>query len=75
MVKDAEPTASEDQTRREQIDARNQADALIYSVEKTFTENKARLGSADVNRVESAIEAAKQAVKSEDLGGRRRYRP
>ena len=67
MVKDAEAHASEDQTRREQIDARNQADALIYSVEKTFTENKARLGSADVNRVESAIEAAKQAVKSEEL--------
>ena len=47
MVKDAEAHAAEDQTRREAIEARNQADALIYSVEKTFTENKAKLGAAD----------------------------
>jgi molecular chaperone DnaK len=66
MVKDAEANAAGDTTRREAIDARNQADALIYSVEKTFTENKAKLGAAESGRIESAIEAAKQAVKSDD---------
>ena len=49
MVTDAEANAAGDQTRRDAIDARNQADALIYSVEKTFTENKTKLGAADVS--------------------------
>jgi molecular chaperone DnaK len=67
MVKDAEAHASDDQARREVIEARNQADALTYQVEKTFTENKAKLGAADVNRIEAAIEAAKQAAKGDDV--------
>jgi molecular chaperone DnaK len=67
MVKDAEAHASEDQTRRELIDARNQADALIYSVEKTFADNKAKLGAAETSRIEAALAAAKEAVKSDDL--------
>ena len=49
----------------EVIDARNQADALIYSVEKTFTENKAKLG-AEAAQVESALAKAKEAVKGDD---------
>jgi molecular chaperone DnaK len=67
MVKDAESHAADDQARREAIEARNQADALIYQVEKTYTENKAKLGSAEASRVESALEGARQAVKGEDL--------
>ncbi len=67
MVKDAEAHAAEDQNRREAIDARNQADALIHQVEKTVAENRSKLGAADLSRVESALEAAKQAVKSEDI--------
>ena len=67
MVTDAEANAAGDETRREAIDARNQADALIYSVEKTFTENKTKLGAADVGRIDAALEAVKQAVKGEDV--------
>jgi molecular chaperone DnaK len=66
MVKDAEAHAADDQTRRETIDARNQADALIYQVEKTLTESKATLGAAEASRVESALAAAKEAVKGDD---------
>jgi molecular chaperone DnaK len=62
MVKDAEAHAEEDQARRELIEARNQADALVYSVEKTYTENKAKLTSVDTNRIEAALSAAKDAV-------------
>jgi len=72
MVKDAEAHAADDQSRREAIEARNQADALIYQVEKTFTENKAKLGMADLNRIESALETAKQAVKGDDVEAIRR---
>ena len=65
MVKDAQAHAADDAGRREVIDARNQADALIYSVEKTFTENKAKLG-AEAAQVESALAKAKEAVKGDD---------
>jgi|RhiMethySRZTD1v2_1073278.scaffolds.fasta_scaffold26374_6 molecular chaperone DnaK len=67
MVKDAEAHAADDKTRRELIDARNQADTLAYSVEKTIAENRDRLPAADVSRVESAIVAVREAVKSEDV--------
>jgi molecular chaperone DnaK len=67
MVKDAEAHAEEDQSRRELIEARNQADALIYAVEKTFTESRAKLTPADTNRIEAALSAAKDAVKSENF--------
>jgi molecular chaperone DnaK len=68
MVKDAEAHAAEDQTRRDVIDARNQADALAYSVEKTVNESRDRLPAGEVSQVESAIAAAREAVKGEDLG-------
>jgi molecular chaperone DnaK len=67
MVKDAESHASDDQKRRDAIEARNQADALVYSTERTLAENKAKLELGILNRVESALEAAKQAVKGDDV--------
>src|SRR5687767_7821613 len=66
MVKDAEAHAADDQSRRETIEARNQADALIYSVDKTLTENRTRLDAADASRIEAALENARQAVKRDD---------
>jgi molecular chaperone DnaK len=67
MVKDAEAHAADDKARREVIDARNQADSLAYSVEKTIAENRDRLPATDVSRVESAIAAVRESVKGEDL--------
>jgi molecular chaperone DnaK len=66
MVKDAAAHAADDQSRRETIDARNQVDALVYSVEKTLVESRTRLDAALVSRVESALEAARTAVKGDD---------
>jgi molecular chaperone DnaK len=65
MVRDAQAHAADDASRRETIDARNRADALIYSVETTFTEHKARLG-AHAAEIEAALEAAKAAVRGDD---------
>jgi molecular chaperone DnaK len=65
MVKEAQSHAADDAGRREMIELRNRADALIHSVEKTYTENKAKLG-AESARVESALDAAKKAVSAED---------
>jgi molecular chaperone DnaK len=67
MVKDAEAHASEDKTRRDLIDARNQADSLAYSVEKTINENRDRLPAVDVSRVEGAIGALREAAKGDSL--------
>jgi molecular chaperone DnaK len=67
MVKDAEAHASEDKSRRELIDARNQLDSLVYSVEKTLTESKDKLPAGDAEKVQAAIDAAKTAVQGDDL--------
>jgi molecular chaperone DnaK len=72
MVKDAEAHATEDKSRRELIDARNQADSLAYSVEKTVNENRDRLPAADVSTIESALSTLRDAVKADDIEAIRR---
>jgi len=72
MVKDAEAHASEDALRRELIDARNQADALAYSVEKTVHGSRDRLPADEVSRVEGAIAALRDAAKGDDPAAIRR---
>ena len=67
MVKDAEAHAAEDKSRRELIDARNQADALAYSVEKTVNENRDRLPADQISRIESGINALREAARGDDL--------
>jgi molecular chaperone DnaK len=72
MVKDAEAHATEDKSRRELIDARNQADSLAYSVEKTVNENRDRLPAADVTAIESALSTLRDAAKADDIEAIRR---
>jgi molecular chaperone DnaK len=66
MVKDAEAHANEDKKRREEAEARNQADNAIYAVEKALSEN-ANVPDADKTDIESKIEAAKEALKGSDI--------
>jgi molecular chaperone DnaK len=67
MVKDAEAHAAEDKKKRESVEAKNQAEALVHSTEKQLTENAANAGVAAVKGdVEKAIAAAKEAIASED---------
>ena len=72
MVADAESHASEDKTRRELIDARNQADALTYSVERTLSEHRGKLSPEDARRVDNAISDVREALKGEDLAAIKR---
>jgi molecular chaperone DnaK len=67
MVKDAEAHAADDKSRRELIDARNQADSLAYSVEKTVNENRDRMPAGDVSRVEDAIKAVRDVAQGDNL--------
>ena len=62
MVKEAQSHASEDQARRDLIDARNQADSLAYQVEKTVNENREKLPVGELSKVEAAIAAGAQGA-------------
>ncbi len=67
MVKDAEAHAAEDKVKREQVEAKNQAEALIHSTEKQLLDHGANAGVAAVKAdVENAITVAKEAIQSED---------
>jgi molecular chaperone DnaK len=68
MVRDSEAHAADDRSRKELVEARNNADALAYSVEKTLGENREKLPTADVARIESAIAAVRSATAGEDAG-------
>jgi molecular chaperone DnaK len=67
MVKDAEAHAAEDTKRRQEIEARNQADSLVYSTERTLSEHGSKLGEADRKAVEDALAEAKEALKGDDI--------
>jgi molecular chaperone DnaK len=67
LVKEAQSHAAEDQQRRELIDARNEADALAYSVEKTFTEGRDRAPAAERSRVEAALADLRRAAQGDDV--------
>src|SRR5712692_8978985 len=64
MVKDAQSHSDEDRQRREEIEAKNRLDSLIYSTEKSYNENKAKLDPGEVSNFESALADAKKALES-----------
>jgi molecular chaperone DnaK len=66
MVKEAEANADADKSRREQVEARNQADSLIHQVEKTLKEAEGKVGAAERAEAESAIAAARSAMDGSD---------
>ena len=72
MVKAAEQHAQEDKTRREEIEARNQLDSLVYRVEKDSKEWADRLPTDAKARLDSALEAGREALRSGDTEGIRR---
>ena len=61
MMRDAESHSSEDATKREEIEARNRLDGLIYQMEKTLNENREKVGAV-AGEVETGIAEAKKAV-------------
>ena len=66
-VKEAESYAAEDKKRREAVDARNNADQMIYQAEKTVSEFGDKLSDDEKSKIETAKEALKEALKGEDL--------
>jgi len=67
MVKDADTHSEDDKKRREVVEAKNQADQLVYSLEKLLWENKARIPDSEAENVRSEIEKTKRAIESDNL--------
>lgn len=68
MVKDAEEHAAEDKKRREGIEAKNQAEALIHSTEKSLAEYGDKVSSEEKEQIETAISDLKTALDGTDTG-------
>lgn len=67
MVNDAEVHSEEDKKRREMIDVKNQADNLVYSLEKTLRENKDKIASEEASKIQMEIDNTKSAISSDSI--------
>jgi molecular chaperone DnaK len=63
MMRDAESHSAEDARKREEVEARNRLDGLVFQIEKTFNENKEKLDGATQTQVETAVADAKKALE------------
>jgi molecular chaperone DnaK len=69
MVKEAESHAADDKKRRDLVEAKNQADALIHSTEKAMAEHGDKVGPEEKTAIEAATASLKDAVTGEDAEG------
>jgi molecular chaperone DnaK len=65
-VKDAETNAAEDKKRREAVDAKNHADALVHSTEKALAEHGSKVSETERRSIEDAVSDLKEALKGDD---------
>ena len=68
MAKEAEAHSAEDKERREEIEAKNQLDAMVYNVEKMLREQGDKISGSDRGDVENSLADAKKALESNDKG-------
>ena len=66
MVKDAEANAAEDKKRREAVDAKNHADALVHSTEKALAEHGSKVSESERRAIEDAVSDLKEALKCDE---------
>ena len=66
MVKDAEAHAEEDKKRKEGVEAKNHADALVHSTEKALAEHGSKIADGERSAIETALADLKEALKNDD---------
>jgi molecular chaperone DnaK len=66
MVKDAEAHAEEDKKRRAQVEAKNQAEALVHTTERALAEHGSKIGETERRVIENAMADLKEALKGDD---------
>jgi molecular chaperone DnaK len=64
MMREAESHSAEDARKREEVEARNRLDGLVWQVEKTYNENKEKLDGASQSQIETALKDAKAALET-----------
>jgi len=67
MVKDAEANAEADKKKKEEVEAKNQAEALIHSTEKTLKENGDKISASDKSNIEEAVKTLKTTLEAGDV--------
>ena len=67
MVKDAEANAEADKKKKEIVEAKNQAEALVHTTEKTLKENADKISEADKKAIETELNALKTALEVDDV--------
>ena len=67
MVKDAEANAEADKKKREEVDVKNQAESLVFQVEKNLKEYGEKINADDKSKIESDLKDLKEAVEKNDL--------
>ena len=67
MVKDAEANAEADKKKREEVDVKNQADSLVFQVEKNLKEHGDKIAAEDKSKIESDLKDLKDAIEKNDL--------
>jgi len=68
MRKDGELHAEEDRQKREEVEARNEAENAVYRSEKMLKDNAGKIAASDKEKIESAAAAVKEALKGSDIG-------
>jgi len=66
MARDAESHGADDRKAKEQIEARNRADAMVYNVEKTLKEHREKISAEDAKTIETALEDVKKSINDND---------
>jgi len=67
MARDAETNSADDRKKKEEIEARNRADAMIYNVDKMLKEHRDKISEADAKQVEAALEDVRKAMSEGGL--------
>ena len=67
MIKDAEIHADEDKKRKEEVDARNEADALVFRAEKSIKDYREKLPQEVIDSVQGKVDSLKKAIESNDV--------
>jgi molecular chaperone DnaK len=67
MMKDAEANAEEDRKRKESVEARNQADQLVYQTEKTIKDLGDKVDQGEIDKANEAKDKLKQALEGDDI--------
>jgi len=67
MTKEGEAHSEEDRRHKEEVETKNRADSLVYSVEKMLKENRDKISESDAKNIEAAVEDAKKQIQEGDV--------